>query len=231
MKNQFNSSNIIGQIVTIFPSATDVFYKYNIDFCCGGNRPLKEAINEGKLDEEEVIKRLNESYEEFLLQSKKFVDWVNESPTKLIEHIINTHHRYLREELPRISDYMFKILKVHGKGHEELFRIHKLYNTLRTELEEHLVKEEEYIFPLIKEYEITNDKKLKEDIINGINELEEEHTSAGDVIKELRELTNHYIAPKDGCNTYDTTFRKLMELEKDLFQHIHLENNILFKNL
>jgi regulator of cell morphogenesis and NO signaling len=231
MNKQFSISNIIGEIVAEFPGATDIFYKYNIDFCCGGDRKLEVALDEENLGQEMIVTQLNKNYNEFLEQKEEFTDWVKESPTKLINYIINTHHQYLKEELPTISAYLFKILKVHGKGHEELFEIHKLYNSLRTELEGHLVKEEEFIFPLIKEYQITKDEKLKLRIIKGINELEEEHTGAGDIIKELREVTNHYTAPKDGCNTYNISFSKLMELEKDLFQHIHLENNILFKNL
>lgn len=226
MNNNFNLNDKIGDIVATFPGASNLFLEYRIDFCCGGNRPLTEAIKEKNLDEDKIVNLLNESYKEFLEKNEEFTDWVKEKPSKLVDYIVNKHHRYLKEELPKLSELTFKILRVHGNGHEELFKVHKLFNTLRTELEGHLVKEEEYLFPAIKKYEIDNDKEKVRVLLN---EIEDEHEGAGNIIKELREVTNHYIAPQDGCGTYQLTYRKLRELEEDTFQHIHLENNILFK--
>lgn len=231
MASNFKASDKIGDIVTVFPGASNLFLEYRIDFCCGGNRPLKEAIKEQKLDENKILTLLNERYKEFQEKNEEFTDWAKEKPSKLVDYIEGTHHAYLKEELPRISELAFKILKVHGKNHEELFKVHKLINTLRTELEEHLVKEEELLFPLIKEYEVEKTNHSRERVLNLLNELEKEHTGAGDIIKELREVTEHYIAPKDACRTFELTYRKLGELEQNTFQHIHLENNILFKNI
>jgi len=92
------------------------------------------------------------------------------------------------------------------------------------------VKEEEFLFPLIIQYEKEKDEKVRSAALKLIDQLEQEHTGAGDIVKELREITNHYNTPKDGCATFDLTYKKLLELEVDLFQHIHLENNILFNN-
>ncbi|MEA4826642.1 iron-sulfur cluster repair di-iron protein [Clostridium sp. JNZ J1-5] len=231
MISNFKVSDKIGDIVTVFPGASNLFLEYRIDFCCGGNRPLIEAIKEQNLDENKILALLNERFKEFQEKSEEFTDWVKEKPSKLVDYIEGTHHAYLKEELPKISDLAFKILKVHGKRHEELFKVHKLFNTLRTELEEHLVKEEELLFPIIKEYETEKSNYNKEKVLNLLNELDKEHTGAGDIIKELREVTEHYIAPKDACKTFELTYKKLRELELDTFQHIHLENNILFKNI
>lgn len=231
MINNFKVLDRIGDIVTIFPGASDLFLEYRIDFCCGGNRPLIEAIKEQNLNENKILALLNERYKEFQEKNEEFTDWAKEKPSKLVDYIVGKHHAYLKEELPKISELVFKILRVHGKGHEELFKVHKLFNTLRTELEGHLVKEEELVFPIIKEYELEKSKHSKERIINLLDELDKEHTGAGDIIKELREVTEHYTAPKDACRTFQLTYRKLRELEEDTFQHIHLENNILFKNL
>lgn len=230
MSEKFSKNDKIGDIVTRFPGASDIFYKYRIDFCCGGNRPLSVAIEEQNVDEDEVIKAVNNKYEEFKEKNSEFTDWAKESPSILIEYIINTHHSYLREKLPQLSDYVFKIMKVHGHHHEELFKVHKLFNNLRTELEGHLVKEEELVFPLIKAYEKANDSEMREKALKLIQELEEEHTGAGDIIKELREVTDHYHIPEDACRTFEVTYKELQALEADLFQHIHLENNILFTN-
>jgi len=231
MRTKFDSNDKIGAIVAMFTGASDIFYNYNIDFCCGGHRQLKEAILEQKLDESKILEALNSGYAEFDINNNKFIDWAKETPEKLIDHVLSTHHAFLRDELPKLSDYTFKIMKVHGKNHIELFKVHRLFNNLITELEEHLVKEEEFVFPLIKQYKETKTPELKDEIMKLVNELEHEHVGAGDILKELRELTNHYSVPEDACKTFEITYNKLKEVEMDLFNHIHLENNILFKNL
>lgn len=228
MSQPFKPSDKIGDIVSRFPGANAIFYDHQIDFCCGGNRPLDEAVQAQGIDVKKLLGELNEKYTLFMERNKEFIDWAKESPSKLIDYIVNTHHAYLREEFPRLTEYLFKILKVHGKNHEELFKVHRLYNHLRTELEEHLVKEEEYLFPLIKQLEIEKSQEAREALSKLIKEMEDEHTGAGDILKELREVTHHYSVPEGGCKTYEITYHKLKELELDLFQHIHLENNILF---
>ncbi|MBZ9687844.1 iron-sulfur cluster repair di-iron protein [Clostridium estertheticum] len=230
MNNKFKTEDAIGQIVAAFPGASEIFYKYNIDFCCGGDRPLSLAISTQCLDGKMIIEELNTKYQGFEENNEKFTDWAKESPSKLIEYVVNNHHAYLNVEMPKISKLLLKILGVHGKNHEELFVVHRLFNNLRTELEEHLVKEEEFLFPLIVQYENGKDENVRSAALKLIDELEQEHTGAGDIIKELREITDHYNTPKDGCGTFVLTYKKLLELEVDLFQHIHLENNILFNN-
>ncbi len=230
MNNKFKTEDAIGQIVAVFPGASEVFYKYDVDFCCGGDRPLSLAISTQSLDEKMIMEELNTKYLGFAENTEKFTDWAKESPSKLIEYVVNNHHAYLNIELPKISKLLLKILGVHGRTHEELFKVHRLFNNLRTELEEHLVKEEDFLFPLIIQYERGKDEKVRSAALKLIDELEEEHTGAGDIIKELREITDHYNAPKDGCGTFDLTYKHLREFELDLFQHIHLENNILFNN-
>lgn len=231
MESNFKISDKIGSIVTKFPQASNIFLEYKIDFCCGGDRALEIAIKEQNLDQNIILKLLNEKYKEFKEKNEEFTDWVKEEPSKLVDYIVNKHHAYLNKELPIISELVLKILKVHGENHQELFKIHKLFNTLRIELEEHLIKEEQLVFPMIKEYQENKTTDNRENIINLINELESEHTGAGDIIKELRAVTNHYIVPADVCKTFELTYKRLMELEKDTFEHIHLENNILFKNI
>jgi len=94
-----------------------------------------------------------------------------------------------------------------------------------------LLKEEQILFPLIKEYDKNPSVNQLQKINEVINETEEEHEGAGDILKELRKITNDFKVPNDGCNTYVITYKIIEELESDLFQHIHLENNILFKRM
>ncbi len=228
--SRFSSSHSIGEIVSEMPKAGDIFKEYRIDFCCGGNRPLKEAIKEQGLDEAEVIGRINRAYEEVQKKSNEHLDFKMMPPSELIDHIVNTHHAYLRRELPQISDYVNTILRVHGKAHGDvLFKVHKLFHTLKADLEQHLIKEEEILFPMIKDYDNKPSMEMVNRVASVIRELEDEHEGAGGILKELREITGNFTAPEDGCGTYRLTFQKLEELESDLFQHIHLENNILFR--
>ena len=226
------SSEKIGDIVARFQKAGEIFTEYSIDFCCGGNRPLSEAIKEQGLDEKEVLGRLRKSYQETLDLDQKDIDWRQAPTTQLINHILNTHHVYMRRELPQLSDLVTTILRVHGASHGKvLSKVHRLFHNLKMEIDQHLIKEEEIVFPLIGDYaENPTSSQLKR-IVDMNNELMKEHDGAGDVLKELRKITDQYSVPEDGCPTYVKTYKKLEELESDLFQHIHLENNILFPRL
>jgi len=226
--NLINSNQSIGEIVSILPKASDVFKEYHIDFCCGGNRPLIDAIKEQNLDEQAVLKKLSEAYEE-TRKLTNHVDFRTMPSSELIDYIVNTHHIFLKTILPELSELTATILRVHGPNHSELFKVHKLFHNLKTELEQHLIKEEEILFPMIKEYENSQSYELLKRIDDDLKETEDEHETAGNVIKELRKVTNDYSIPEDACSTYRRTFDKLKEVEADLFQHIHLENNILFK--
>ena len=229
--SEIQSSEKIGDIVARFPKAGEIFTEYSIDFCCGGNRPLIEAIKEQNLDEKEVLEKLRKSYQKTLGQDQKDTYWRQAPTSKLIDHILNTHHVYMRRELPQLSDLSTTILRVHGAGHGELSQVHRLFHNLKLEIDQHLIKEEEIVFPLLKDYvENPTSSKLNK-IVELNSELRKEHDGAGDVVKELRKVTDQYSVPSDGCPTYIMTYSKLEDMESNLFQHIHLENNILFPRL
>jgi len=226
----FTTEDKIGDIVTEFPEAMSIFQNQGIDFCCGGDRPLAAGIEKQNLEEEQLIEKLNTAYQQREAEVEEIKgNWTEASPSELIDYIVDQHHTFLKERLPEISELVVKILRVHGNKHpEELTKVHRLFNNLRIDLEQHLFTEEETVFPLIKESETISDSKKSAELISEINELESEHDHAGDILKELNEVTNGYQVPDDGCQTYQRTYQLLEELETDLFQHIHLENNILF---
>ncbi|QDX94587.1 iron-sulfur cluster repair di-iron protein [Brevibacillus laterosporus] len=228
MEHTFTETSIIGDIVTKFPKASDLFKLYRIDFCCGGNRPLIDAINERNLSTEEVITNLNTLYHETKLLNESEIDWKTASYSELIDYIINKHHRYLNEELPQLSPYVTKVLRVHGSEQPHLAKIHKLFHELKTELEQHLIKEETEDFPLILAFEQNSTDEIYTKLRKVVEALESEHSHAGDIIKELRTITNDFTPPKGACGTYRLVYQRLEALESDLFQHIHLENNVLF---
>lgn len=229
--NAFQLTDDLGHIVEVFPGAGDYFMGLHIDFCCGGDRSLQEGIAAEGLEASKVLEGLNQAYSGFLERKEVYTDWAKEDRSRLIEHIINTHHQFLRRELPKLSELLFKILGVHGGHHPELFEVHKTFNLLKLELEAHLVKEEIELFPAVKAFEAAGSASDREAFKAVIDGLEDEHTAAGDLIKHLRELTDHYSLPQDACPTFALTYEKLRALEKDTFEHIHLENNILFKYL
>jgi regulator of cell morphogenesis and NO signaling len=229
--SKFTSENTIGDIVTEFPKASEIFKKYNIDFCCGGNRPLQQALSEKNINETELLSNLNTAYQESQKLQDAHIDWRTAPYTDLVDYIVNKHHAYLHNNMPALGALTTTILKVHGANHKELARVHRLYNLLRMDLEQHLITEEQEVFPKIKEYEKTGNKQILQSAVDSIDQLESEHEGAGDILKELRSITNHYQLPEGACGTYERTYTILQEMESDLFEHIHLENNILHPRL
>jgi regulator of cell morphogenesis and NO signaling len=226
--NYYNGVETIGQIVSEFHGASNLFKECGIDFCCGGDRKLTEALKQQQIDEKPFLSRLNSMYEEAQQHKNLDKDWRKVASGELIEHILAAHHAYLNQELPILSQFVTKILRVHGQAHPELAALHKLFHQMKTELEQHLISEEEAVFPLIKQYGLAPSDDLLHQIAATIDGLEAEHSGVGGILKEMRLLTSSYTLPDGACGTYSLAFRKLEELEADLFQHIHLENNILF---
>lgn len=213
----------IGEVVTNHPELVKVFMDYGVDFCCGGDRLVMEAVERDTDDIEGLIASADkaiESAKAFAIEGSKktLAEFTTE---QLIELILQTHHKYLRETLPKLSDLLFKLLEVHGENHPELFEIHQVFGGLKTELESHLIKEEKQLFPeLIKGG--ANCRAL-------IETLEAEHDVAGDALHSLTDLTGHFSLPSDACTTYGITYRMLKELVADMYMHVHTENNVLFK--
>ncbi|HTG71924.1 MAG TPA: iron-sulfur cluster repair di-iron protein [Candidatus Udaeobacter sp.] len=232
MMTTFNGTEKIGDIVTNFPGASNLFKEYSIDFCCGGGRSLLEVLRLQGTNEESFIEQLNLSYLEVHRNKDRSVDWREKSSSELMDYVVNTHHAYLQKELPLLSEFTTKILRVHGPAQGDvLARLHRLFHQMKMELEQHLIAEEEVLFPLIRQYEESPSGALLEKTVKAINELEADHSGVGDILKEMREITNQYELPAEACRTYTLTFQKLEELESDLFEHIHLENNILFPRM
>jgi regulator of cell morphogenesis and NO signaling len=228
MDNRFNGSNSIGEIVASFPGASNLFKDNRIDFCCGGDRALDTVLKQMNLDEVSFIIKLNHMYVEANRTIDPHTNWLEVSSSELIDHVVNAHHGYLIRELPLLSEFVTKILKVHGPNHHELTTLHRLFHLLKIEFEQHLIAEESTVFPMIKEYDMNADPELKNQIAKTIFVLEAEHSSVGELLKEIRTITDDYTLPPEACRTYTLTFQKLEDLESDTFEHIHLENNILF---
>jgi len=231
MIKPFNGTETLGEIVAAFPGASNLFKAKRIDFCCGGDRQLDAVLQEKGMDSASFLGELNALVEQAGQRSAADIDWREAPLGELVDHIVRKHHAYLEQELPVLGGFVTKILRVHGFSHPELVELHKLFHQAKVELEQHMIDEETNVFPLIKQAEQMSDPAARKQALGLIGELEHEHELVGGLLQQMREITSDYVLPEGACTTYALTFRKLEELESDTFEHVHLENNILFSRL
>ena len=214
------------------PQTIPVFEKLGIDFCCGGNRPLDEACAAANLKLDDVLASLETALATPAQKSNKELQ--AGSLAELIAHIVGTHHVYLRRELPQIEKLIDKVQDKHGANHPELGHIRSVFHGLAQELMLHLMKEENILFPYVERME---ESVLQREpilpppfgtVANPVRMMEHEHDSAGDALKALRRASNGFVPPDDACTSYRALYTALENFEKDMHQHIHLENNVLF---
>lgn len=225
---ELTSNTTVGQLVVDRPGRARVFERFGIDYCCGGKRTLQEACIAQDLDTQHVIATLRAADADSAATDE--TDWSHARLGELIANIVETHHAYLRRELPRLTELTAKVAGVHGERHPELAEVRQTYAGLRAELEAHMMKEERILFPLIAAMESGDGSQpaFVGSVANPIRVMEHEHESAGTALARMRELTDGFTPPEDGCNTYRAMLAGLAELEADLHRHIHKENNILF---
>jgi len=213
-------------------SATRVFEKLGIDYCCGGDKSLEEACRAANLSFEQVQSALDAAQQESNVADVR--DWQKEPLADLIAHINVTHHKYVRQEIARLGPLFEKVCGVHGKIHPEMLHVQAVFRGLSQELTQHMMKEEMVLFPYIVRMEeavIQREPVLPPpfgSVANPVAMMEHEHDSAGDALRAMRSASNGYAAPDGACTSYQALYRALAEFEADLHQHIHLENNILF---
>jgi regulator of cell morphogenesis and NO signaling len=215
------------------PAATRVFEKLGIDYCCGGNKSLEEACRTANLPMDEVLDSL-EMAEQSARAVQKDRNWPTEMLADLVAHINSTHHKYTREEIARLGPLFDKVCSVHGKNHPELQHVRASFRGLAQELTTHMMKEEMVLFPYIVRMEeavIQSEPVLPSpfgSVQNPVTIMMNEHDSAGEALRAMRQASAGYTPPGDACISYQTLYKALADFEGDLHQHIHLENNILF---
>lgn len=222
-------SKSLAQIVNENYKTAHVFEKYHLDFCCKGKRLLQQACDEVRLPVDQVISEL----ENVTNNSKVTTDFHDMTLTQLVDYIVQTHHGYVKTEMPLIYSYLQKIASKHGKNHPEMLKVFNAFAELKDDMTEHMEKEETILFPRIRMIELYSHENSAVQINRSYFEspmtiMEQEHDNAGDILVQLRQLTNDYNLPADACTTYRLSFAAMQAFELDLHQHIHLENNILF---
>ncbi|RDU35557.1 iron-sulfur cluster repair di-iron protein [Neobacillus piezotolerans] len=227
MLQTYSEQTLVRDLVNEFPKTADVFKSVRIDFCCGGATPIAEAAAAGGVDIGNLMANLAEVIEKSSGGETDLKVWTDSASDTIIDHVISEYHNPLREEFLNLSPYVTKVSRVHGGHRPELMKVYELYYELKKEMLEHVAKEEETVFPLIRQLD-ADTVEDREQALNYIKELEKEHDHAGAILKELREITSDFTPPADACGTYRLVYKRLEMLEGQTFIHVHLENNILF---
>jgi regulator of cell morphogenesis and NO signaling len=230
--NNFTDQHTVGEIAASFPASVRVFQKHGIDFCCGGKLPLGQACEGHGLAPQALLEEIAGAVR---TPAAAGANWEQAPLGELIDHILSRHHAYLKTELPRLGRMLAKVVEAHGhKYGDTLVNLQATFTSLREELDAHLMKEEVVLFPILRKLEAARLSGSQPEpshcgsIDNPIRVMEFEHDGAGAALVEMRRLTGSYTVPPDACNTFRGLYYGLGELEADLHQHIHLENNILF---
>lgn len=221
----------LGEIAAKDLKKAQIFKKYGLDFCCGGKKTVQEACQEKGVDAEKVERELRESETQSQPHPIPYNEW---NLDFLTDYIINTHHAYTRKTLPDLKNYADKVMRVHSAHHPELTRVNQLVMAIYEELSAHMHKEEQILFPYIKQLAAAKNDIQKYEkspfgsVKTPINVMEMEHESVGNYLQEVRDISGGFALPEDACASYSLLYRLLAEFEDDLHLHIHLENNILF---
>lgn len=221
----------VGEIVKSDFRAAAVFQSYGIDFCCGGRQTVAEACRAREVAAAEVLNRIDSICREPDGAQPRFADW---STDALIAHIVERHHDYVRRAMPAIGAYARKLVSVHGTNHPELHDVARIFGDVEDEMTMHMAKEENILFPYISRVADAVSRGVPPpaapfgSIENPIRMMEAEHDAAGDAMAQIRALTDGYTPPADACTTYRVCLRELETFERDLHEHVHLENNVLF---
>lgn len=213
----------VGELVAERPGRSRVFQAFKIDFCCQGARTLREACEIRAVPLASVIEQLEAE------RADKAVPADNPANLPLHElaaYIVETHHSFLRRELPRLHAMALRVAQVHGGHTPALGRIAEIFLEIEQELTSHLLKEEQILFPAV--IALSTGKAVPGTLDGPIAQMIHEHEAVGACLEEIRELSNGFVAPPEACNTYRALFAGLADLEEDLHRHIHLENAVLF---
>ena len=224
----------VADLVIRHPEWRERLETIGIDYCCGGKRPLGQAVAAAGLEWRAFVATLNDT------PAAKAADAVhtnwNEAPLgELVDHILAKHHTFTKEQLSRLDGLLTRVEAAHGARHGEMLaRLRRLYDGLHDELNAHLMKEEQILFPAIKGMDAFVHGMGGKPVVHGgsvanpIRQMEVEHDRAGKTLAGMRQVTDDYRLPLDACQTFRALYGGLQALEADLHEHIHHENNILF---
>jgi regulator of cell morphogenesis and NO signaling len=221
----------LGDVVHSDGRSAQVFERFGLDFCCGGRRTLREAASAAGVPVEEVVDALA-ALGDPGAEDLEPAEWTELDA--LVRHIVERHHAYVRAASPAISAWLERLVDRHGARHPELGEVRETFRELAGELETHMMKEENILFPVINDLARARRGGGRlpltpfGTILNPVRVMETDHALAGRLLEHLRSLTDGFTPPPDACTTYRLCYTELAQFERDLHRHIHLENNLLF---
>ena len=225
--SKLDANQSVRELVAEMPERARVFEQLGIDYCCNGKASLEEACRSAGVRPEQALEAMEAQEVD---GSDDAVNPADLTMTQLADHIEETHHAFLRQELPRLSALVEKVSQVHGDTEPWTVEADRVFKGLVAELELHMMKEEQILFPMVRQLDVV--ESVPEfhcgSIDNPIAAMEHEHDNAGRALRQLRELSSGFRVPEGACQSFLEMLQRLQELELNLHQHIHKENNILF---
>jgi regulator of cell morphogenesis and NO signaling len=226
-----NSETTVKEIALSNPGAKRILEQAGVDYCCGGGQSLHDACAHSGVPAEEILKRLRENTEKVGPADE---NWTSAPLGELTRHIVEKHHRFVREAISRVQALLAKVKGKHGANHPEIAEIEKLFLELGHEMTMHMQKEEMILFPYIEalarsaQGNETLEPPFFQTVRNPIQAMMKEHDAAGELLRAMRDASRGYVLPADACMSYRELYESLIAFEADLHTHVHLENNILF---
>ena len=228
----FKASNTVREIAHQLPSSIRVFDDLGIDYCCGGYKSIAEACHNAGVSLEALLGRLGELNE--ALPDPDFAPWHQAPLSELTRHIVETHHAYVRQEIPRLNALLEKVNSRHGNAHPELAPMKLVFAFVGEDMLNHMQKEEQVLFPYINSLERTSHEGAQPpptpfgSVTRPVECMMRDHEKAGKDMQQMRDLSAGYTLPEGACLSYRALYDGLREFEQDLHRHVYLENNILF---
>ncbi len=227
-----NANQTVREIAVENPATVRVFESFGIDYCCGGRQSLKDACVAASVPFEEVLQRLTAAPQ--AAGPEDLEHWRDATLDAITGHIVERHHSFVRRETPRLQGLFEKVRNRHDESHPELQAIERMFGAMTEELQAHMLKEEQILFPHMQRLEASVRESRPAPrppfgtVANPIAMMMAEHDNAGELLKQMRSASHGYALPDGACPTYEALYRGLEEFEQDLHLHVHLENNILF---
>jgi regulator of cell morphogenesis and NO signaling len=215
----------LAELASEGPARTHLFERLSLDYCCGGSQPLGDACRQRGLDLDAVRAQLEAIDRDAAAAPEPERDWREAGIEELCEHIVAAHHDYLREEMPRISDLLATVVRVHGTDCIDFEIIQRAFASLRVTLEEHIAEEERELFPACIALD-RGDPVVELDRPT-VRRHRDEHEAVGAKLTALRALAGGYDLSQALCSTHGALLDALRLLEADLHRHVHEENNVL----
>lgn len=216
----------VTDIVTAAPATSAVFQRHGLEFCCGGHIPLAEACARAGLDLDEILAELETALETFTDTR----NWQEAPIPDLVAHLRRTYHDPLRVELPRLAAMCDRVVERHGASLPALGAMRYVFVRLLADLEAHLEREHNELFPAIERLAAHADPVVDDGhpLAEAVADMDRDHAATTHAFARLRQITCSYEPPEWACPTFRGLYQGLSQLEHRMRLHLHLENDVLF---